>query len=176
MKKIPLTQGKFALVDDGDYGDLSGYTWYAAKNRNTYYAQRSKTISGKPKVIKMHRVIMGLHFGDGKQIDHINGNGLDNQRANLRFCTNQENLRNQKATKNCSSQFKGVNFHKKAMKWQARICVNNKDKHLGSFDTEIEAAKAYNEAAKELFGDYALCNAIGVNLSGTESVKQKGGQ
>jgi hypothetical protein len=99
MKKIPLTQGYFAIVDDSDFDMLNRVKWHANKGHNTFYAQRSVLQeNGKWKNVQMHRVILGVH--DPKiQVDHINGDGLDNRRCNLRSCTRSENMQNQQIIK-----------------------------------------------------------------------------
>ncbi len=105
-KLIPLSQGKFAIVDAEDYDRLSSYKWAVSKKRNNWYAKgRCGGLT-----IKMHRVIMGLKKGDGKEVDHRNGNGLDNRKENLRLCSHAENLRNQRRafSPKYTSQRKGV--------------------------------------------------------------------
>ena len=156
MKKIKLTQDKFALVDDADYGWLNQFAWYVIKSRNTFYACRD---IHKDKILRMHRLIMGLDFGDKRQSDHINGNGLDNRRSNLRICTNQQNQFNQEPRIG-SSKYKGVHWHKRDNKWQAQIRIDSNPKHLGLYDNEEDAALAYNLAAQEHYGEYARINII----------------
>lgn len=157
MKKIPLTQGKFAIVDDEDYELVSQYKWLLSKqSKNCEYA----VITKRPR-LRMHRLIMGLVPGDGLIVDHINGNGRDNRRANLRVCTHVENIRNM-ATKGGSSLFRGVTRRnqKRGTKWIAQIMVNRKQYYLGIFNTPIDAAKAYNTAAKNFFGEFARLNDV----------------
>jgi len=107
----------------------------------------------------MHRVIMKLNFGDKRQVDHINGNGIDNRRNNLRICTQSQNNQNQR-TQIClkSSKYKGVLWHKCCKRWMAQIKLNKKNKYIGLFKNEIDAAHAYDREAKELFGEYAKTN------------------
>jgi len=159
MKRIKLTQNKYALVDDADYDSLSKFKWYANKLGHTWYAYRNtpRNINGKHKTICMHRQILGLKRGDGLQADHKNHYGLDNRRSNLRTCNHQQNDFNRRKVKG-SSQFKGVYWHKARMKWIARIKYNNEQRHLGYFDNELEAAKAYDTRALELFGEFAYLN------------------
>ena len=157
MKLIHLTQNKYAIVDDKDYEWLMQWKWYAHKSHNTkdtFYAQRAKRTK-EGRIVVMHREILGLKFGDGNRIDHCNGNGLDNQRCNLRLCTTSQNQMNRKISGG-SSRFKGVRVKRDGI--YAYIGINNKKKYLGSFKTEIDAAKAYDDKARELFGEYANCN------------------
>lgn len=161
MKEIPLTQNQFALVDNEDYLLLMKHKWHTNKNKNTYYAKHDywDKKTKKIKSIKMHRLVMGI-TNPKIQIDHINGNGLDNRKNNLRICTYSQQKMNQKKlqTRKCSSEYKGVNWHKKSKKWQSRISINNKRKHLGLFNNEIKAAEAYDAAAKKYFGEFARLN------------------
>ncbi len=158
MKVIELTQGKVALVDDEDFEQLNRYKWCANKNFNNFYALRTVVLKGgRHKTIKMHREILGL--ADPKiLIDHRDGNGLNNQRENLRICTNQQNRRNSRKRKRTSSQYKGVSFFKRKKKWHARIGINGKLVPLGYFVNEEDAANAYAQAAKKYFGVFA-CTA-----------------
>lgn len=164
MKKIPLSQqgkhaGKyFALVDDEDFEKLNKHKWFFRKlGRNNIYA--ITRISGeKQKEIFMHRLLLKCPsnlFGD-----HIDGNGLNNQKGNLRIATKQNNQANSRIPKNNTSGYKGVRFRPDRNKFVARISFNDNTKHLGYFDTDIEAAKAYNQKALELFGEFANLNKI----------------
>ena len=160
FRKIPLTQGKFALVDPDDYDELSKYKWYAVRSPRGYYAVRSaKAKNGRSgqKNVRMHRII--LKAPEDKFIDHINHNGLDNRKSNLRICTMQQNSWNMRKQRgNCVSQYKGVTRRKDIGKWQARIICNRKRISIGCFDDEIAAAMAYDNKAKELFGEFAAPN------------------
>ena len=156
MKKIPLTKGMFALVDDADYEWLNQWKWYAMKVRNTFYAVRGCCQSGKYELILMHREI--LKALPNEKTDHRNHNGLDNQRGNLRTCTNTTNQYNQQPQKGRSSQFKGVSWHKSHLKWEAYIMKDSKNYHLGHYVSEIDAAKAYDKAAIKYFGEFAYLN------------------
>jgi len=159
MKKIKLTQGKFTLVDDEDYDDLSKHNWYVQKSRNTFYAaRRVKNSNGNPRLALMHREIMGSPFG--KKIDHIDEDGLNNQKQNLRICTNSQNQMNRGKTKVNTSGYKGVFWHELAKKWRAQISINNERIYLGLFDDVSEAAKAYNEAAVKFHGEFARLNKV----------------
>jgi hypothetical protein len=140
---IPLTQGKVALVDDADYPELSKFRWYACKYGNTYYAQRaSPRANGKQHKILMHAVILGTP--KGMQTDHINGNGLDNRRENLRVVTCRGNQQNQHTPK--SSKYPGVSWENRRRKWRVCIEVSRKTCHLGYYDDEEEAARRYQIA------------------------------
>jgi len=161
FRKIPLTQGKYAIVDPERYEELAKYKWFAVKSERGYYALRmTKAKRGsrvRQKAVRMHRVI--LKPPEGKFIDHINHNGLDNRSANLRICTMQQNMWNKRKQRgNYSSKYKGVNRSKNENKWESRITCNGKTISLGYFDDEEKAAKAYDAKAKELFGDYAALN------------------
>lgn len=158
MKEIKLTQGKVALVDDGDYKYLSQFKWCAHKHRNNFYAMRQSRINGKRKSILMHREIMNAP--NDRQIDHKDHNGLNNCRINLRICTNQENSRNSKCYANNMSGFKGVVWIKRERKWRAKITIKDKKIYLGSFLSLKDAAVAYNNAASKYFGEFALLNEI----------------
>lgn len=158
MKQIPLTQGKFAIVDDEYYEYLMQWKWYARKDENTYYAVRWIMQNGKGIIQRMHRLILGLKKGDGKYTDHQNHNGLDNRLRNIRACTCSQNQQNRLPLKNISSRYKGVHLYKRTGKWKARIRLGKQSIHLGCFDKEIEAALAYDMKAKELFGEFAYLN------------------
>jgi hypothetical protein len=106
----------------------------------------------------MHREILGLKYGDPRQCDHRNHNGLDNQRDNLRICTCAQNQYNQVPQRNRSSAFKGVDWRRDCNKWRAKIQINCRRIHLGNFESEIEAAYAYNRAAVKYFGEFASIN------------------
>lgn len=154
MKQIPASQGLFTLVDDSDYKWLSQWKWYATRQHSgTFYVTRNE----KYITIPMHRQILGLEYKDGKYADHIDGDGLNNQRCNLRICTKAENNRNRKPNRKIkSSDFKGV--RRAGRGWAAKIKYNGKRMHIGSFADEIKAAEAYDKKAKELFGKFAWLN------------------
>lgn len=149
-----IGRNHYTIVDTKNLPRLSKHRWFASKNKNTYYAHRQE--DGKN--IYMHHEVLGI-VGQGKEADHRNGNGLDNRECNLRECTHQQNLQNQRKRKNCSSQYKGVWWSKNARKWQVQItCLDGTKKHIGYFDFELDAAKAYDEKAKEIFGSFANLN------------------
>src|SRR3990172_10007488 len=137
MAEIKLTNGKKAIVDDEDYYLLNKFIWQATSysKRNNCYACRSsrKYNDKKKRTIMMHRFIMGLNEMDTRQIDHINGDGLDNRKINLRICSRHENLMNKCIAKNNKSGFKGVHWYKNYNKWVSEIRVDSKKKHLGYY-------------------------------------------
>ena len=158
MRKIKLTQGKAALVDDIDFEYLNQWKWYAHKGHNTFYALRREPCPNRGRIL-MHRVILEcMDFKDFKKTDHIDGDGLNNQRYNLRPTTNQQNQANRKLNKSNLSGHRGVWWNSRVKKWQVQLRVNYKRIHLGYFNDLIEAAKAYNKAAKKHFGKYARLN------------------
>ena len=159
MKEIPLTQGYVALVDDEDYERVSALTWHANKQQDgTVYATHSFSMSDRPpSKIQMHRLILGVTDPKVK-VDHRNHNGVDNQRHNIRACTHQQNLANRKGqNKNArASRYRGVTWHKPSAKWVVHIGPNRK--HVGQFDSEIAAAKAFDAASIALYGEFANPN------------------
>jgi len=148
IKRIPLGEGQYALVDAADYEWLSRYTW---RFYNGYAARQQ----GR-KTIYMHREIM--QPPKGMIVDHVNHHKLDNSRTNLRVCTRRENILNQTSKRTSRSRFKGVEYRKGSDKCFARIRVNGQRLWLGTFDDEIEAARAYDRAAVEHFGEFAHLN------------------
>lgn len=160
MKEIKLTQGKVALVDDADYEWLSQWKWYAMKQHNTFYAVRNVWVGkNKARGIRMHRLILGLTDFSIKS-DHKDHNGLNNQRYNLRAATNSQNAFNNRSHQDSTSPFLGVSFFKRDGNWQAQISTDGKQKHIGFYKSEVEAAKAYNEAAIQYHGVFANLNAV----------------
>jgi hypothetical protein len=155
MKEIQLTQGKVALVDDEDFELLNQYKWCAAKNKNTYYAEsKINNIN-----VKMHRLIMKTEKGN--VVDHKDHNGLNNQKCNVRNCTNAQNSKNRTKSKSqSSSKYIGVIYRGDVSSWQASIRVNYVLINLGFFKTQNEAAEAYNKAAIKYFGEFANLNTI----------------
>lgn len=162
MKKIPLTQGKFAIVNDIDYAFLMQWKWFFSTGDG--YAKRGgRKADGliKHKNISMHRVILGRKLGhsDFLDTDHKNRTRLDSRRGNLRSATHSQNIGNS-SIRPGSSKFKGVHWFKRDKNWQVRIQVEGNRKHLGLFTDETEAAKAYNKAALEHFGKFACLNPV----------------
>jgi len=159
FRKIPLTQGKFAIVDPEDYPRLAKHKWFLAKSPTGSYAARWQRLKAKNtrKRIWMHREI--IHIPKHMVCDHINRNGLDNRKANLRPATVSQNLCNRTKTKaKTRSKYKGLEWDKTQRKWKARIQLNYRKIHIGSFDNEIDAAKAYDKKARELFKEFACLN------------------
>lgn len=155
MKLIPLTQSKFAIVDDKNFEWLSQFRWYASKGSCTYYALSTFGKRPNRQNILMHRFI--LNVPKGKQTDHRNHNGLDNRECNIRICTHAQNVRNQRKTRG-TSKYKGVYWRKDDKRWQAGLNYKSKTVYLGCFKDEIKAAYAYDKKAKELFGEFAHLN------------------
>jgi hypothetical protein len=153
--EVLLTKGAVAIINDEDYEIVSKYKWCVTKHGNSFCAQTNVRIDGKRKTLRMHQLIMEAK--GGQFVDHINGNGLDNRRENLRFCTNAQNQMNQRTTKNISG-YKGVFWYPRYNKWISKICYNKKEYFLGYFTDKIEAAKAYDAKAEELFGEFACLN------------------
>ena len=153
MKLIPLTQGKFAKVDDKWYDYLMQWKWYAHKNSHTWYASRR---CGKDGVL-MHILIMG---SDKRMphIDHYDGDGLNNQELNLRFATNSQNSMNRRIMNTGSSKYKGVSWNKGANQWSVSIGKGGVRVNHKYFKIEIEAAFQYDAWARELFGEFARLN------------------
>ena len=153
MKRIPLSQAKFALVDDCDYEWLSQWKW----SFDGQYARRTEARKG----IRMHRVIVeNLAVGNFQDTDHINGNKLDNRRANLRPVSRCINTLNRPLQRNNISGFRGVMWYKQTEKWHAQIKARGKKHHLGYFDYKVDAARAYNKAAIKHFGEFARLNEV----------------
>jgi len=157
-KEIPLTQGKFAIVDDEDYEYLNQFKWCAHWHDDIkqYRAVRNNTYRVYPRTISMNRIIIGA--GSNAQVDHINGNTLDNRRCNLRVCNNAENNRNRWLQSNNKSGYKGVCWNKKSKGWEVQIKVFGKKKHGGIFKSKVIAALKYDQMAKDNFGEFARIN------------------
>lgn len=157
MKEIPLTKGHVALVDDRDFELVSRYKWYAfeAYKGKVYASSREGWAA-----LLMHRVI--LNAPKGVPVDHKDGNGLNNQRSNIRLVTWSENQfnRGRPRWKEGSSEFKGVHWYELTKQWEAKICANGRRVHIGYFDNARDAAIAYNAAAKCLHGRFAFQNAL----------------
>jgi hypothetical protein len=166
MKKIKLTQGKYALVDEEDYERLNQFKWQAQKSTkgNLYYATRCilkyKIIDGEKwfnrRTVRMHNEVM-----DGLlNIDHIDNDGLNNTKNNLRHSTISQNMMNRRTNGTKTSKYKGVNQRGISNQWRAAICFSNKLHNLGTYSSETDAAIAYNIAAVKMHGDFASLNDV----------------
>lgn len=153
--EIPLTHGVVALVDDEDYERvMAAGKWQAYPSGETAYAKRGvRRPDGVWRLLSLHTFLTGYTL-----TDHHNGNGLDNRRANLRPATHGQNCANRALQRNNTSGFKGVNWHSHSRKWKAQIRANGTKRHLGVFGTPEEAARAYDDAARELHGEFAAVN------------------
>jgi hypothetical protein len=157
MREIKLTQDQVTIVDDEDYDNVISRKWFAWKHPNPPHSYYAHSYEPPRHVVKLHRMILGIT--DRKVcVDHKNGNSLDNRKCNLRIATHGQNTKNAKLNKRSTSGHKGVTWHKPGNKWRAQIQNNGKKMHLGYFNTKEEAAKAYNIAALELFGEFARIN------------------
>ena len=157
---IPLTRGYFAIVDSEDFERVSEFNWHADIQRDNYIrAARNTRIPGefenspKRKIQYLHRFIMGNTSG---VVDHINGNALDNRKSNLRVVSVSQNIRNRRTTK--KKRFKGVSFSAERNKWVAQLMKDRRQVYIGRFNSEIEAALAYDETARREFGEFAALN------------------
>jgi AP2 domain len=153
---IPLTQGQNAIVDAEDFQWLSQWNWFAVRSRNTWYARRRPISNGVKTTIHMHRLILGC--APHEEGEHKNGNGLDNRRENLRRATRSQNMQNVRRRSDNSSGYRGVSWDSKHNRWSAFIAAHNVHTLLGRFLAAEEAARAYDEAAQKLHGQFARLN------------------
>ena len=152
--QIPLTQGKFAIVDDDDFEWLSAFKWqFTTDKYGNDYARRKS----HGRHIIMHREIM--QAAHGIQVDHVDGHGLNNKRSNLRFATHAQNMMNKSVRRDSTVCFKGVR-RRSPSKWDSRITANKKCIYLGYFKSPEDAARAYNEAAIKYHGEFAHLNIV----------------
>lgn len=172
MKEIELFGkhglGKVALVDDESYESLCQYRWNAQPGGETFYA--SASIHGQS--VFMHKLILDLP--SSQKVDHVNGNGLDNQKHNLRPCTHAENMRNRRKYKITLSKYLGVTWNKQDKKWRARVEKDGENYSAGQYFIEEQAAYARDLKAKELFGEFACLNFSDEQLSLLRSKYQRG--
>ena len=173
MKTIKLTQGKETIIDDKDFEHVSMHKWYAHYDGYNWYAKRQRTIRYNPReqtAERLHRFLLSPN--KDQEIDHINGDTLDNRRCNLRICTRTENMRNsKKPITGLTSKYKGVDWDKHNKKFRARIRIDEKRKCLGYFKDEVKAALAYDSAALEHHGEFARFNFPIINPNGTFSIR-----
>jgi hypothetical protein len=153
--QIRLTQGFVALIDEESLPLVEQFTWFAARARSLVYAHHTAWNGQKNVTVRMHRLIAGAL--PGQVVDHINGCGIDNRRANLRICSMQENVWNQKKRKG-SSKYRGVTLSNTGNRWNAMISVRRKLHYIGSYLTEDDAARAYDAVAAVEYGAFARLN------------------
>lgn len=158
MKEIQLTRGYVTQVDDEDYEWLNQWKWKSSVSGKSVYANRARKCPGryKYKSVSIQSVIMETQETD--EIDHKDGNGLNNQKINLRICTHQENSCNRKLFSSSTSGFKGVSWNKRYRKWRVSISKNGRSRYLGQYNCLVKAAKVYDDRARLLFGEYACLN------------------
>ncbi len=159
LSKTGKHAGKYeAIVDDCD-ADLTDFNWNILIQTHNFYVQRNINVHGKQSKFYLHRIILSRRLNrklaKNEHVDHINNNGLDNRRSNLRIATHSQNQMNSRIHTKKTSGYKGVYLHSKRMKWVANIQVNKKRIYLGTFTTALEAHKAYCKAAKKYFGEFA---------------------
>jgi hypothetical protein len=157
---VQLSDGQWALVDEADAEFVSRFLWQATGNKSSTTTYVKRTCHGADGVafdIKLHRELLGIADPD-IDVDHINGNGLDNRRQNLRACDSAQNMHNARMSRNNTSGFKGVSWHGKSSKWRATITLKRKHICVGLFRDKVEAARAYDKAAVELYGEFARTN------------------
>lgn len=155
---IPLRSGHVAIVDADDIDLVGKYTWWSDPNPTTTYARAQvANDKGRRVFVSMHRLVLGLD-PDERTVDHIDGNGLNNRRSNLRLCSSAENSANRHSHSGATSRYKGVSWYRRDEKWRSYIWINGKQKHLGFFDGEEDAARAHDHAARESFGVFARVN------------------
>jgi len=159
-KQIPLTRGQVALVDEADYDWLNQWKWCAHYDVqfDRWVAVRAGRKEDDSHLVYMHRQITAAK--KGQQVDHINRDPLDNRRSNLRICSQSENQRNRATHKNNKSGYKGVRWVESMRKWRVNIGKDGRHIHLGYYDNIIMAARAYNAAAVEHFGEFARLNEL----------------
>lgn len=160
VREVPLTQGKVALVDEADWEQVCQYRWTAYQRGSTWYAKRDYQLNAKRYSQPLHRFILNT---DAPRVDHKNRDGLDCRRENLRPATHGQNMTNSKMSVRNTSGYRGVtrSRHDWPRPWQAKIKKDQKTRYLGVFATAIEAAQAYDEAARVTHGEFAVLNFPG---------------
>lgn len=158
MKEIELNKGYIAMVDDEDYDLVSKYKWQVIEKKSNKYAKTRKWNGSGYDHFSMHRLILGAKKGES--VDHADGNGLNNQRFNIRICTESQNAMNRGKNPTSGFKYKGITWCAYNNRYRAEIYKDGKRYRLGRFKTEEEAALAYNEAAKRLHGAFAKLNVI----------------
>ena len=165
MKEIVLIRGQIAIVDDEDYERLNQYKWHIAGKGYAVREGGTQNNKRQPKIY-MHREAIGVP-PISMEVDHINHNRLDNRKINLRYCTHKQNCANSIMKSNNTSGRKGVNWHKASKKWRAEIRYLGKKKYLGVYNELDKASEIYDEAAKIIFGEFAVLNNIAELAHGT---------
>ena len=169
MTTTKIIDGYEVFMDAEDEKKLEGYIWHVEKYKDKYgfrfYARafkyyKSENGKYKRKSFRMHRLILDVENDKTILVDHVDRNGLNNTRENLRICDSSQNQANKLSFVNSSSKYKGVSWNKRENRWKVAITIYGKKYNLGSFTDESEAAKAYNRKAVELFGDFALLNEV----------------
>ena len=160
MKTIKLTRGKVAIVDDSLFDLLNAFSWYAQKPNYVWYASRDETrVDGSRSTVFMHRLIAEMAGMDMSQvINHRDGDGLNNQTGNLRSATTAQSIQNQRMKRNNTSGYRGVNWNRPNRKWMALIMADGKRFNLGCYPSKVEAALAYDAAARLHHGEFARLN------------------
>lgn len=156
---ISLSRGLTTIIDDADWELVKGRVWVVVTNSGgRQYAGCRQKVNGRWVTELMHRTILGIT--DNTWVDHVNGNGLDNRRQNLRHCTPSQNLANSRLRRDNKSGAKGVVWSARQRRWQANIRHNGRRLHLGTFRIKEDAIRAYNKAAVSIFGEFARVNPI----------------
>lgn len=161
FRRIKLTHGQFAVVDEDNFESINAHRWSARWNRGTcsYYAARSSPRkNGKQHTIFMHHAV--LMATPGEYVDHKNHDTLDNRRQNLRLCKQNQNCSNRRRRSDNTSGLKGTTWRKDRNIWQAQIMANGKQNHLGYYTSREDAGRAYDVAAIRLHGEFALTNRM----------------
>jgi hypothetical protein len=157
FRRIYLGEGEWTIVDRQDYYRFANFKWVLNGEETRFYAVRyAKNGDGKVKTVRLHREIM--QAPEGVLVDHSNRRTLDNRRVNLRFATQSQNMQNRRKRKNTTSQYVGVCLDKQRGQWEVRIIYRGKRIWIGRFNTEIEAARAHDAAAKKYHGEFARLN------------------